>query len=66
MKIPFQAHCNICRKKVTPVFLVKDEELKLALSTYGEVKVMHPTNGGEHVWSLSAFDKTALRQTFNQ
>jgi hypothetical protein len=64
MNIPsFQAHCNICRRKVAPLLLLKDDELRLALSTNGEVKVMHPTGGGDHVWNLSAYDKANLRQT---
>jgi hypothetical protein len=60
------AHCNICRKKVTAILLLKDDELSLALSTNGDVKVMHATPVGDHVWNLSAYDKANLRQTFNQ
>jgi hypothetical protein len=58
----FGAQCEFLKSKEARVDL-KDDELRLALSTNSEVKVMHPTGGGDHVWDLSTYDKAILRQT---
>ncbi len=51
----FQAYCPDCKKTVGALTILNTSELKRALETDSDVRVMHPTPKGDHVWP----DKTA-------
>ena len=42
--------------------ILDDSNLKRALETDSNVRVMHPTPKGDHVWGLDKIAKTNLRK----
>jgi hypothetical protein len=62
----FQAYCPDCKKTVGALTILKTSELKRALETDSDVRVMHPTPKGDHVWSLDGTAKINLRKAIAQ
>ena len=58
----FQAYCPDCKKTVGALTILNTSELKRALETDSDVRVMHPTPKGDHVWPLDKTAKTNLRK----
>lgn len=58
----FQAYCPHCEKKVSTLTMLAGSELKAALDSSGEVKVMHVAKGGDHQWNLNNNEKENLRK----
>jgi len=56
-----QAYCPYCEKKVTALTVLAGNALKLALDSIGDVRVIHTTNAGDHVWHLDNQEKENLR-----
>lgn len=48
---------------VTALPMSDNSELKLALDSNADVRVMHITPAGDHVWSLNNQEKQNLRNT---
>jgi len=62
----FQAYCPECRKTVTAMPMLGGEQLRRALSSKQEVKVMHTVTAParmDHYWNLSDQEKRNLRNT---
>jgi len=59
----FLAYCASCKEKVTVLPILNSTDLKLVLEKNAEVRVMHTTSKGDHVWSLDNQDKENLRNT---
>lgn len=57
----FLAYCPHCEKKVSTLTMLAGRELKAALDSNGEVKVMHVAAGGDHLWNLNSNEKENLR-----
>ena len=57
-----QAYCPDCKKTVGAIAMLKASEVKRALETDSEVRVMHPTPKGDHVWPLDKTAKINLRK----
>jgi hypothetical protein len=62
----FQAYCPDCKKTVGALTILNTSELKRALETDSDVRVMHPTPKGDHVWSLDKTAKVNLRTAIAQ
>jgi hypothetical protein len=62
----FEAYCPDCKKTVGALTILKTSELKRALETDSDVRVMHPTPKGDHVWSLDGTAKINLRKAIAQ
>jgi hypothetical protein len=62
----FQAYCPDCKKTVGALTILNATELKRALETDSDVRVMHPTPKGDHVWSLDGTAKTNLQKAIAQ
>lgn len=60
----FLAYCPHCEKKVSTLTLLAGSELKAAVDSNGEVKVMHVATGGDHQWNLNSHEKENLRNQF--
>ena len=58
----FQAYCRHCEKKVSTHTMLAGDELKAALDSNGEVKVMHLADSGDHQWNLNSNEKDNLRK----
>ena len=58
----FQAYCPDCKTTVGALAILNTRELKRALETDSDVRVMHPTPKGDHVWSLDQAAKTNLQK----
>ena len=58
----FQAYCPDCNEIVIAWTILDDSNLKRALETDSNVRVMHPTPKGDHVWGLDKIAKTNLRK----
>jgi hypothetical protein len=63
MAISLRAYCPSCKKMVTALPLLDNSELKPALDSNADVRVMHIAPGGDHVWSLNNQEKENLRHT---
>ena len=61
--ISVRAYCPGCKKMVTALPLLDNGDLKLALDSNADVRVMHIAPGGDHVWSLNDQEKGNLRNT---
>ena len=61
--ISVRAYCPGCKKMVTALPLLDNSDLKPALDSNADVKVMHIAPGGDHVWSLNDQEKGNLRNT---
>jgi hypothetical protein len=48
---------------VTALPMLDNSELKPALDSNADVRVMHIAPGGDHVWSLNDQEKENLRKT---
>ena len=57
-----EAHCPHCNKTVLASTILDDSKVKRALETDWNVRVMHPTPKGDHVWGLDKIAKTNLRK----
>ena len=57
----FQTYCPDCRETVGALTILNASELERALETDSEVRVMHPTPKGDHVWPLDKTAKINLR-----
>ena len=62
----FQAYCGKCKTTVTALPLLNDDDLKQALDSGGDVRVMHTASDGDHIWSLTKQDKENLRKHNDQ
>jgi hypothetical protein len=62
----FEAYCPDCKKTVGALTILNTSELKRALETDSDVRVMHPTPKGDHVWSLDKTAKVNLRTAIAQ
>jgi hypothetical protein len=62
----FQAYCPDCKKTVGALAILNTSELKRALETDSDVRVMHPTPKDDHVWSLDKTAKINLRTAIAQ
>jgi hypothetical protein len=62
----FQAYCPDCKKTVGALTILKTSEVKRALETDSDVRVMHPTPKGDHVWLLDQTAKINLRKAIAQ
>ena len=62
----FQAYCPDCKKTVGALTILNTSEVKRALETDSDVRVMHPTPKGDHVWSLDKTAKISLRTAIAQ
>ena len=62
----FQAYCPDCKKTVDALTILNTSQLKRALETDSDVRVMHPTPKGDHVWSLDKTAKINLRNVIAQ
>lgn len=60
-----QAQCNTCDKVVTAYPLLNKADLVSALKRGLDVRVMHVTLGGDHIWSVTAEDKQSLRDSMS-
>jgi len=60
--VTFEAHCPYCNKTVSASTILDDSKVKRALETHSNVRVMHPTPKGDHVWGLDQTAKTNLRK----
>ena len=58
----FEAHRPYCNKTVSASTTLDDSKVKRALETHSNVRVMHPTPNGEHVWGLDKIAKANLRK----
>ncbi len=58
----FEAYCLHCNKTVSASTILDDSKVKRALETDSNVRVMHPTPKGDHVWGLDKTAKTNLRK----
>jgi hypothetical protein len=58
----FQAYCPDCKKTVGALTILKTSELKRALEADSDVRVMHPTPKGDHVWTLDKAAKINLQK----
>ena len=61
MAISLHAYCPYCKKTVTALPMLDNSELKPALDSNADVKVMHITPAGDHIWSLNHQEKENLR-----
>jgi hypothetical protein len=61
MAISLRAYCPGCKKTVTALPMLGNSELKPALDRNADVRVMHITPRGDHIWSLSNQEKENLR-----
>jgi hypothetical protein len=57
----FQAYCPQCEKKVTTHTMLAGSELKAALDSSAEIKVMHIADI-DHQWNLIMSEKENLRK----
>jgi hypothetical protein len=60
--LTFQAYCPDCNKTVNASTILDLSGVKRALETNSNVRVMHPTPKGDHVWGLDQTAKTKLRK----
>jgi hypothetical protein len=58
----FQAYCPDCKKTVGALTMLNTSAIKRALETDSDVRVMHPTPKGDHVWPLDQAAKINLRK----
>jgi hypothetical protein len=58
----FQAYCPDCKKTVGALTMLNTSGLKRAFETDSDVRVMHPTPKGDHVWTLDHAAKISLRK----
>ena len=58
----FQAYCPDCNEIVSAWTILDDSNLKRALETDSNARVMHPIPKGDHVWGLDKIAKTNLRK----
>jgi hypothetical protein len=63
MAISLQAYCPGCERTVTALPMLDNSELKWALDRNADIRVMHITPTGDHIWSLSNQEKQNLRNT---
>ena len=62
----FQATCPECKKTVGAVTILQTSEVKRALEMDSDVRVMHPTPKGDHVWPLDQAAKISLQKAIAQ
>jgi hypothetical protein len=61
MAISLRAYCPGCKKMVTALPLLDNSELKPALHSNADVRVMHIAPAGDHIWSLNKQERENLR-----
>jgi hypothetical protein len=61
MAISLRAYCPGCKKTVTALPMLDNSELKWAVNSNADVRVMHITPAGDHIWSLNNQEKDNLR-----
>ncbi len=57
----FLAYCPQCKKTVSALALLTNDELRRALDNDAEIAVMHTANV-DHKWNLSTQEKKNLRK----
>ena len=60
-QINFSARCDICKKTVTALLLLRREELPEAVDKKRVIRAMHTAPDGDHIWSLTDKEKADLR-----
>jgi hypothetical protein len=63
MAISLRAYRPGCKKIVTALPMLDNSELKPALDSNADIRVMHIARGGDHIWSLTDQEKENLRNT---